>query len=98
MSLQHLNSFLNKIQIVLNFLQAPNGVLSMVYSLLNDQNWFEVLWLGRDALKMHRFLLVWGLNYAFVGESYLEKFKLGFPKSKACTIKDCGHFPQEEEP
>ncbi len=75
-----------------------NGCLFFAKSLLNDQDWFESLWTDSQVLKSKPALLIWGMQDAFAGAAYLQKFASGFPDARRFELPSCGHFPQEEEP
>ncbi len=74
-----------------------NGTVGFAQSLLNNQAWFEELWIKKKSLKEVPFLFIWGMNDQFVPGKFLDKFMSGFDKVQAVKIESCGHFPQEEE-
>jgi haloalkane dehalogenase len=74
------------------------GTLGFARSLLNDQDWFEQIWNLRTAIADKPTLFVWGLKDPFLGAAYLQKFQGAFHHQKSLILKECGHFPQEEEP
>ena len=75
-----------------------NGTLAFARSLLNDQQWFEMLWQKTQMLQQKPVLFIWGMIDKFVRPSFLDKFVKGFPQSSSLKLVDCGHFPQEENP
>jgi haloalkane dehalogenase len=75
-----------------------NGTIAFAKSLVNDQPWFETLWVNRDTVSTKPVLLIWGMKDRFITVDYLEKFKTGFHSVQVQTLADCGHFPQEERP
>lgn len=74
------------------------GTLSFARSLLNDQNWFEQLWMQRQIISTKKTLLIWGLRDAFVRPDFLTKFQLAFLNSESVLLEDAGHYPHEEQP
>ncbi|MDQ3015103.1 MAG: alpha/beta fold hydrolase [Bacteroidota bacterium] len=72
--------------------------LAFVKSLLNDQSWFESLWINRNNINSQPTLFMWGMKDPIIGPHYLEKFMSGFPNNKVVKIPTAGHFPQEEQP
>lgn len=74
------------------------GPLAFAKSLLNDQAWFEQLWINRKSISALPTLLIWGLKDSFVTEKYLRRFEEGFNNSEVTELAGCGHFPQEEQP
>jgi pimeloyl-ACP methyl ester carboxylesterase len=75
-----------------------HGTVAFAKSLLNDQDWFETLWINREAIASRPVLLIWGMKDRFITPKYLEKFLAGFSNARARRLETCGHFPQEEEP
>lgn len=75
-----------------------NGPLAFARSLVNDQHWFETLWLRRKTIQHIPILFVWGMKDPFIKPSFLHKFVSGFPDTRVISLEDCGHFPQEENP
>jgi pimeloyl-ACP methyl ester carboxylesterase len=75
-----------------------NGTIAFAKSLLNDQHWFEELWLKREAIAAKPVQLIWGMKDKFVNADYMAKFKRGFESTSVKAFADCGHFPQEERP
>ncbi|MBY0425448.1 MAG: alpha/beta fold hydrolase, partial [Cytophagales bacterium] len=39
-----------------------NGTIAFIYSLINDQGWFETLWNTSVAIQGKRTLFIWGMN------------------------------------
>jgi pimeloyl-ACP methyl ester carboxylesterase len=74
------------------------GALAFAKSLVHDQEWFESLWNGKGEIASSAVLFIWGVRDKFVTPDYLEKFESGFGNSETILLKECGHFPQEEEP
>ncbi|MBC7922496.1 MAG: alpha/beta hydrolase, partial [Ferruginibacter sp.] len=74
------------------------GTLAFARSLLNDQDWFESLWMKRAGITDRPTLLIWGMKDRFVPASYLEKFADNFHYRRVVRLENAGHFPQEEEP
>jgi len=75
-----------------------NGTLAFAKSLLNDQDWFEELWVKKHLVAEKPFLFIWGMKDPVIKPKNLEKFLIGFPQSEVLKINSAGHFPQEEEP
>ncbi len=75
-----------------------NGPLAFARSLLHDQDWFESLWQGREAISSKPALFIWGMKDPFLAPRYLDKFLTGFPNARVRELPRCGHFPQEEQP
>lgn len=75
-----------------------NGTLAFAHSLLNDQDWFEMLWTQRFTLVDKPVLLIWGMKDPVIKPHYLKKFESGFINSSTYKLSTCGHFPQEECP
>lgn len=74
------------------------GTLAFARSLLNDQEWFQMLWERRGVVAQLPTLFIWGMKDSFVRPEYLQKFAAGFPNSQSIRLETAGHFPQEEEP
>ncbi|MBL7987881.1 MAG: alpha/beta fold hydrolase [Chlorobi bacterium] len=74
------------------------GALAFARSLLNDQEWFQILWERRGVLAQLPTLLIWGMKDTFARPEYLQKFAAGFPNNQIIRLESAGHFPQEEEP
>lgn len=75
-----------------------NGPLAFAWSLLNDQDWFEVLWNNRQSISTKPTLFIWGMKDPLLKPHLLERFALGFKNSTTVRLETCGHFPQEEQP
>lgn len=75
-----------------------NGALAFAKSLLNDQDWFEELWIKRQLISDKPTLLIWGMKDPVIKPHNLEKFQMGFTNSKTLMLETSGHFPQEEQP
>lgn len=75
-----------------------NGALAFAKSLLNDQDWFEELWLKRQTISTKPTLFIWGMKDPVIKPHYLDKFVSGFTNSKTIKLETSGHFPQEEQP
>ncbi|MDX5319539.1 MAG: alpha/beta hydrolase, partial [Bacteroidota bacterium] len=73
------------------------GTLAFAKSLLNDQDWFEGLWVNKTSIENKPILFIWGMKDSFIGPSYLDQFKSGFTNASVVQLPGCGHFPQEEE-
>lgn len=73
-----------------------HGALAFVFSLLNDQDWFEELWNRKEAICNKATLFIWGMKDPVIKPIYLQKFKTGFKNPEVVCFDDCGHFPQEE--
>lgn len=86
---QYTKPFANKTQ--------RNGALAFAKSLLNDQDWFEVLWETKDPIASKPTLFIWGMKDPVIKPHNLDKFRSGFPNSKVVQFESSGHFPQEEE-
>jgi len=74
-----------------------NGALAFANSLLNDQDWFELLWNKRQAISNKRTLFIWGMKDTVIKSYYLDKFQSGFSNSTTVKLATSGHFPQEEQ-
>lgn len=74
------------------------GMLAFAKSLLNDQDFFESQLQRSEKLASKPILLIWGLKDKFAGETYLRRFQKLFQENTTVTLKEAGHFPQEEEP
>ena len=74
------------------------GTLAFARSLLNDQDWFESLWMKRAGITDKPTLLLWGMKDPFLPASYLEKFADNFHYRRVVRLENAGHFPQEENP
>ncbi|MBC7889069.1 MAG: alpha/beta fold hydrolase [Ferruginibacter sp.] len=72
------------------------GPLAFARSLVNDQRWFEELWMQRSVLNTKPMLFIWGMKDKFITGNYLDKFISGFSNSFVKKLDTCGHFPQEE--
>lgn len=75
-----------------------NGTLAFAQSLLNDQDWFELLWNKRQSIANKRTLFIWGMKDPVIKPHYLDKFQSGFSNSTTVKLETSGHFPQEEQP
>jgi len=75
-----------------------NGALAFAKSLLNDQDWFESLWLTKETISSKPVLLIWGMKDPVIKPHYLDRFLSGFPNAQVVKLETCGHFPQEEAP
>ncbi|HEX5624449.1 MAG TPA: alpha/beta fold hydrolase [Saprospiraceae bacterium] len=74
-----------------------NGPIGMVRSLLQDQEWFGSLWRQRERMYGIPLLVIWGMKDPVISTAYLSALKQGFPEAEVLELKNCGHFPQEEE-
>ncbi len=74
------------------------GTLAFAKSLLNDQEWFEQLWVKKQSINAKPTLFIWGMKDPVITPPNLDKFVSGFPNSTVVQLATCGHFPQEEEP
>ena len=77
---------------------SRNGTIAFAKSLLNDQDWFEELWLKKEVISTKPTLFIWGMKDPIIPATYLDKFSTGFPNSTTLKLETCGHFPQEESP
>lgn len=75
-----------------------NGALAFAKSLLNDQNWFEELWLKKEVISTKPTLFIWGMKDAVIKPHNLDTFLFGFKNAKTVRLETSGHFPQEEQP
>ncbi|MBO0935716.1 alpha/beta fold hydrolase [Fibrella sp. HMF5335] len=87
---QYTGPFANKTQ--------RNGALAFAKSLLNDQDWFESLWIRKQDISNKPTLFIWGLKDPVIKVHYLHKFVSGFTNSQVISLETSGHFPQEEQP
>lgn len=75
-----------------------NGTLAFAQSLLNDQDWFEQLWIKRKTIAEKPTLFVWGMKDNVIKPHNLKKFQSSFSNAKTIKLETSGHFPQEEQP
>lgn len=75
-----------------------NGVYAFSQSLLNDQEWFDLLWKRRAELGNVLVLIIWGMKDKVLLPKYADKLVSGFRGACLHKIYSAGHFPQEEEP
>jgi pimeloyl-ACP methyl ester carboxylesterase len=74
------------------------GTLSFARSILNDQNWFEQLWMQKKSISNKETLLIWGMKDPVVRPEFLKKFQAAFCNAKSLLLEEAGHFPHEEQP
>jgi len=75
-----------------------NGTLAFARSLLNDQDWFETLWTGKETISSKPTLFIWGRKDPMIKPHNLHKFVAGFKNACVVELETRGHFPREEEP
>lgn len=74
-----------------------NGALAFARSLVNDQGWFEELWIKRISISSKKTLFIWGMKDSIIKPHNLVKFQNGFKNSQTLKLESVGHFPQEED-
>jgi pimeloyl-ACP methyl ester carboxylesterase len=74
------------------------GTLAFAQSLLNDQDWFEQLWMQKEFISNKETLLIWGMKDAFVTLEFLTKFQMAFRNAQSLLLEEAGHYPHEEQP
>lgn len=72
--------------------------LAFVKSLLNEQGMFDEIWKKRTVLQSKPILLIWGKLDKWIDDKYLKTLQDNFSHASTIELRDCGHFPQEEEP
>lgn len=77
--------------------QSRYGLLKIGQSLVGASEWYAEQWEKLEAIAGKPFLIIWGMQDAFLKPAYLEKWKARLPQAEVIEL-DCGHFLTEERP
>ena len=71
-------------------------LLQLAQALLGSSKWYQSQWEQLDRLSQKEWLILWGVEDAFITKDYLEKWQQRLPNAKVKELA-CGHFVQEEK-
>ncbi|WP_413533896.1 alpha/beta fold hydrolase [Empedobacter brevis] len=75
-----------------------NGTLGFAKSLLNEQDFLFALEEKLSNIQTIPTLLIWGEEDSIMTLEHRGKFQSKFDIIEVVNLKNCGHFPQEEDP
>jgi len=71
------------------------GLLNIGKALIGSSDWYGELWQKVDRIKDKPFLVLWGAEDPFIGQTHFEKWTSTLTNAAVHTFK-AGHFVQEE--
>lgn len=76
--------------------QERYGLLNMGKALVGCSDWYQQQWEQIHKLQHCSFLILWGMNDAFITPPYLERWTQKLPHAQVHQF-EAGHFVQEEQ-
>lgn len=75
-----------------------HGPWGIARGLLKEQAFFEDLHQRSSALRQTAASLIWGRADPLLPDDFIDRWVAIWPHLSVASLKDCGHFPGEEQP